>query len=69
MLYEIGYVYDGEIVRGGIKAPISKVEEWIMAAKGIDSKTIYFAVPASEMALTEEECDSHISKKHEVEND
>lgn len=55
MLYEIGYLMDGKIVRGGIKAPVSKVAEWIERSMAVSPEDVCFAVPASSDAITQEE--------------
>lgn len=53
--YEIAYEENGEIVRGGIKAPLRRVREWIRANREQFPETEFFAVLASDDAITEEE--------------
>ena len=54
MLYEVAYVKNGKLTRGGIKAPLPMVAEWIRELKEVDRETEYVAVPANEKAIPEE---------------
>lgn len=51
-LYEIAYLENGEIIRGGIKADIRTVGKWIEENKDFG---IQFAIPANEDAISIEE--------------
>ena len=61
MLYEIAHIENGQIVRGGIKAPLLKVGSWIK--KNLESfpEMELFAIPANEDAITEEEYEAEIA--------
>ena len=48
MLYEVAHITNGDLYRGGIKAPIPTVEEWIRKLEEVDHETEYFVVPANE---------------------
>lgn len=52
MLYEIASIENGEIARGGIKADIRTVGRWIERSKITMPDVLFFAVPASEDAIT-----------------
>ena len=76
MLYEIGCVDEnGLIVRGGIKAPLLRVGKWIKNNLEVTPGVEYFAIPASDKAITEEEYEAEctamadVDWKIEVEND
>ena len=58
MLYEVAHITNGELHRGGIKAPLLRVGKWIGELKETDPETIYVAVPADENAITEAEYDA-----------
>lgn len=51
-LYEIGYVLNGEIIRGGIKADIRTVAKWIEDGLSDWDDTVMFAVPADDDAIS-----------------
>jgi len=53
MLYEIAYIKDGELVRGGVAASLRTVGRWIESYLNNDSEPeyIYVAVPASPDAI------------------
>ena len=55
MRYEIAYIQDGELVRGGVAASLQTVGRWIESYKAVDPERTYVAVPASENALTQKE--------------
>ena len=63
MLYEIGHIQDGQLVRGGIKAPLLTVGKWIREYSAIDKVTVYVAVPASPEAITAEELYAELDKQ------
>jgi len=54
-MYELAYIENGEIVRGGIKADILTVERWLRENTEHYSVNPYIIVPASEDAVTKEE--------------
>ena len=51
MLYEIAYIRDGELVRGGVAASLRTVGRWIEANQVTDPDIVYMAVPASPDAI------------------
>ena len=51
MLYEIGFIENGEIIRGGYKAPLLTVGKWIRENMKLDPNTVYVAVPANGSAI------------------
>lgn len=55
MLYELGFIRDGQIVRGGIKADLETVGKWIEGYLKTDPDVTFFAVPADDEAITEAE--------------
>lgn len=55
MKFEIAYIQDGELVRGGIAASLRTVGRWIEQAITDDPDTTYLAVPASSDALSIEQ--------------
>jgi hypothetical protein len=55
MLYEIGYIQNGEIVRGGVKAPLLTVGKWIREQLELCPDAELFAIPANGEAMTEQE--------------
>lgn len=53
MLFEIAYIDGcGQIVRGGIKAPILTVGKWIEEAIQADPDGVYIAVVSDNDAIT-----------------
>ena len=55
MMYELGCLDNGEISRGGIKAPLLTVGKWIRENTALYPDVVFFAVPASPEAVTREE--------------
>ena len=55
MLYELAYLEGGHLVRGGMKAPLQTVEEWLIGVQDGFSDTEWAIVPASTEAVTKEE--------------
>ena len=51
MLYEIAYIRDGELVRGGISASLRTIGRWIESNQATDPDTVYMAVPSSADAI------------------
>ena len=47
MLFEIAYIQDGELVRGGTAASLRTVGRWIEKYQDLDPDHVYVAVPAS----------------------
>ena len=54
-MYELAYLENGHLVRGGIKAPLLTVEEWLTEVKAGFGDTEWAIVPASEKSITQEE--------------
>ena len=61
MLYEIAHIENGQIVRGGIKAPLLKVGSWIKTNLEYTPNVTFFAVPANENAISEEEYEAEVN--------
>ena len=55
MLYEIATIEDGNLNRGGVKAPLLTVGKWIRDNMDKYPGAVYVAVPASPDAITEAE--------------
>ena len=51
MLYEIAYIRDGELVRGGVSASLRTIGRWIESNQATDPDIVYMAVPASPDAI------------------
>lgn len=51
MLYEIAYVANGTLVRGGISASLRTVGRWVEANTANDPDHVYVAVPANKYAV------------------
>ena len=66
MLYEIGHIENGQLVRGGIKAPLLRVGKWIKANLEVAPDAVLFAVPASDSAITEEEYEAECAAMADV---
>ena len=60
MMYEVAHFTDGELHRGGIKAPLLRVGKWIRELMETDKDTVYVAVPADDDAVTEEEFEAEM---------
>ena len=60
-MYEIAHVEDGEIVRGGIKAPLLTVGKWIQSHLELSPDVVEFAIPADGNAVTETELIAELS--------
>ena len=61
MLYEIGHIENGHIVRGGIKAPLLKVGSWIKTNLEYTPDVTFFAIPANEDAISVEEYEAEFN--------
>lgn len=68
-MYEVAYLREGELVRGGIKAPLLTVGKWIRDNAANDPDTVYVAVPASPEAVTEAELYAQLDAKVEAQLD
>ena len=54
-MYELAFVENGHLVRGGIKAPLLTVEKWLEEVKAVLTEAECVIAPASPEAVTKEE--------------
>lgn len=54
-MFEIAYMENGNLVRGGIKASKVRVDRWVRINSHKDPEHTYFAVEADENAISYEE--------------
>ena len=46
--YELAWIENGELFRGGVPASLATVGKWIESCNDVDPETIYVAVPVLE---------------------